>query len=170
MEGGVEDGHVRQVRDRGQPGLHRGHGDAVVERRETSQGIHLGDHRGRHENRLPEPVAAVDDAVPDGAERSRRDAGGLVPGQKRADVVRPDRRRRSRRTPQSTSTLARGARSASGARATTTEAGAGWTPAAATGGTAEVSTTLDLSELDPGFNTRTRIARRLPGPEPRRGR
>ena len=51
-------------------------------------------------------------------------------------------------TPQSTSMLASGTRAASTVPA----------PAAVSAGMVDDSTTLDLSELDPGFRTSTRIA------------
>ena len=87
VEGGVEDRHMPQVRERRQS---RGHGrgrDAVVERGKVGQRGDLLDHLGSHQYGSPKRCSAVDNAVADGAECRWINARRLVPRYERADVV-----------------------------------------------------------------------------------
>jgi hypothetical protein len=169
VESGVEDRDVRELRDRGQAGLHRGHGDAVVEWSQTAERLHFRYHRRGHKDRLPEMLAAVNDAVSDGAQRGGRDARFRIATEQPADIVgrvalgsrvhapidvhfRQGRRRE------------RGKPTTPGRVAPLPAGDSAWAAARATVSADAASTTLDLSELDPGFRTRTRMARRLPVP------
>ena len=73
MEGGVEDGDLRRI---GQEPLAEGdarEGGCVVERRERLEGCDACPHVCIDDDGLPEPIAAVDDAVCDRVDLDRVD-------------------------------------------------------------------------------------------------
>ena len=161
VERGVEDRHVRQVRDRGQAGLHRGHGDAVMERGQAAQRVHLLDHFGRHEHGLPEPLAAVNDAVADGAQRGGQNALSLAASEEAADVMGRVALGGRVHAPVH---FDAGQRRESGLHSTCDPS------TALSAGMVGGSTTLDLSELDPGSVRERASPRRLAVPRRHRAR
>ena len=71
MKGRVEDGHVRNVRERGTRLLDGCKRRTVVQRRQLGHGGELALDRVVDHDRLAEALAAVDDAVRDGPDPGR---------------------------------------------------------------------------------------------------